>query len=377
MFSDEILSELIVTLLLGFILGITVVYGYYTKVLQHQLNKSNNSRLKVRDSWKDQLQQQATDVKSFNDVIRGHLQSVKQETEDCAMRLIGHLGNAHTHTMAVLNTAQLTVDSGQRWIEISASRLNEQAQMLQNLQAMAASKVEYDTRQKTALVALNQEVQNLMPTVALIEQIAKHTNLLSLNAAIEAARAGDVGRGFTVVADNVFKLSQEASQAANLIRNGIDQVAESIALEVDNTLRMLSNDCTQARVEHITQKVCELGNQFSTLLADTQQLSATLSGCAEELQNSISDALGVLQSQDIVRQQIEHIEEALFTLDEHVQDWDEQLTQCPDNPELLPQLGDKLDRLFARYVMHQQRNAHLLAIGKEPGETGLPRVELF
>ena len=91
----------------------------------------------------------------------------------------------------------------------------------------------------------------------------------------------------------------------------------------------------------------------------------------------IADALGVLQTQDIMRQQIEHIEDALRTLDEHVEDWDEQLTQTPDNPELLPSLGEKMDVLFNRYVMHQQRNAHLLAIGKAPGETGLPRVELF
>lgn len=377
MFSDEILSQLMITLLLGFILGVSVVWGYYTRSLRHQQNDSNKNRLKVRDSWKEQLREQAYDVKSFNDVIRGHLKSVKQETEECAMRLIGHLGNAHKHTMSVLGAAQSAVDSGTSWIEVSAKRLDEQTTMLRELQAMAVSKSDYDAMQKSALMGLNNDVQNLMPTVALIEQIANHTNLLSLNAAIEAARAGDVGRGFTVVADNVFKLSEQASEAANLIRDGIDQVAASISREVNNTLANLEQDCTQQRVESIAQKVCELGGQFSNLLSDTQQLSTTLSVCASELQNSIADALGVLQSQDIVRQQIEHIEEALYALDEHVQDWDEQLTETPDNPELLPKLGDKLDRLFARYVMHQQRNAHLIAIGKEPGETGLPRVELF
>jgi methyl-accepting chemotaxis protein len=377
MFSDEILSQLMITLSLGFILGVIAVWGYYTRSLSHQKRDSNTNRLKVRDSWKEQLREQAYDVKSFNDVIRGHLKSVKQETEECAMRLIGHLSNAHKYTVSVLGAAQSAVDSGTLWIEVSAKRLDEQTMMLRDLQSMALSKADYDAMQKNALVGLSDDVQNLMPTVALIEQIASHTNLLSLNAAIEAARAGEVGRGFTVVADNVFKLSEQASEAANLIRDGIEQVAASITREVNNTLANLEQDCTQQRVESITQKVCELGGQFSNLLSDTQQLSSTLSACASELQNSIADALGVLQSQDIVRQQIEHIEEALYALDEHVQDWDEQLTETPDNPELLPKLGDKLDRLFVRYVMHQQRNAHLIAIGKEPGETGLPRVELF
>jgi len=87
--------------------------------------------------------------------------------------------------------------------------------------------------------------------------------------------------------------------------------------------------------------------------------------------------LGTLQTQDITRQQLEHIEGALDTLDDHIQTWDAQLKETPDRPDLLPNLGERLDALFERYVMHQQRNAHMAAIGKDPGETGLPRVELF
>jgi len=180
-----------------------------------------------------------------------------------------------------------------------------------------------------------------------------------------------------VVAENVFKLSEQASDAANQIRSGIQQVADTLSKEVESALSQLDGDQTRDRVLTIAQKVKELGGQFSALLSDTQHLSESLSSYASQLQNSIADALGVLQTQDIMRQQIEHIEDALRTLDEHVEDWDEQLTQTPDNPELLPSLGEKMDVLFNRYVMHQQRNAHLLAIGKAPGETGLPRVELF
>lgn len=377
MFNDFSFIELTGAALTGFAAGVFALRNHYSKSLVKQKSDSRDDRLKVCDQWKEQLAQQAKDVKNFNDVVRGHLNSVKQESEESAIRLIGHLSSAHQHTMSVLAVAQKTVDASGLWISASTQRLAEQSAMLQELEAVAGAKVDQDAVQRNSLHNLRTEIQGLVPMVELVDQIAKQTNLLSLNAAIEAARAGDTGRGFTVVADNVFKLSEQASDAANMIRTGIEQVAEIVELEVKLTLTRIEGDNTRDRILVIVQKVQELGEQFSALLNDTRQLSESLSGHAMELQNSISDALGVIQTQDIMRQQVEHIEDALSALDEHVEDWDQQLTLTPDQPELLPNLGEKLDQLFARYVMHQQRNAHLLAVGKEPAETGLPRVELF
>lgn len=361
----------------GLLLGVLLAWGRFSKALQNHQDLSSGDRLKVREQWKEQLRQQAEDVKSFNDVIRGHVKTVKQESEDSAMKMIGHLGSAHQHTMTVLQAAQSALDSSSKWIRLSDQRLKEQSSMLEELASMSLSKTNQDRLQQSALRNLELEVQGLMPTVELVEQIAKQTNLLSLNAAIEAARAGDVGRGFTVVADNVFKLSEQASRAANLIREGIERVGHRIVDEADSTEARLEGDHTAERVNTIGLKVRELGGQFASLLSDTQQLSETLTVCAGELQNSITDALGMLQTQDIMRQQLEHIEDALRTLDDHVLDWDEQFAMTPDRPELLPKLSEKLDALFDRYVMHQQRNAHLVAVGQQPGETGLPKVELF
>lgn len=377
MFNEYSLQDVGFAALLGAGFGIALVRSHFSKSLAAQRSYSKKDRLKVRDQWKDQLRDQAKDVKSFNDVIRGHLQSVKKESEDSAMNLISHLGQAHQHTMGLLACARSAVESSTHWIESSSRRLVEQTTMLEQLESVALAKTEHDNFQRESLSHLKSEIQGLLPMVELVEQIAKQTNLLALNAAIEAARAGEAGRGFTVVADNVFKLSEQASNAANMIRAGIEQVAGTIAYGVDSALNEINGDQSREQVLCIAQKVRELGEQFSELLSDTRHLSDALSSYAGLLQNSIADALGVLQTQDIMRQQIEHIEDALRTLDEHVEDWDEQLTQTPDNPELLPSLGEKMDALFHRYVMHQQRNAHLLAVGKDPGETGLPRVELF
>jgi len=139
----------------------------------------------------------------------------------------------------------------------------------------------------------------------------------------------------------------------------------------------LDQNKTREHIQAIGLKVRELGEQFGQLLAHSQSLSQSLELYASQMKDAISDALGVLQTQDIMRQQLENIELSLDTLDEHIGEWDQQLTSAPDRPDLLPNLGKKLDELFSKYVMHQQRNAHLAAIGEVPDETGLPRIELF
>ena len=199
MFIEFSALDLFIAALLGALLGGLLVRGHFVKSLVHHQSNSRTDRLRTREQWKEQLRQQARDVKSFNDVVRSHLHSVKQESEESAMRLISHLGTAHKHTLAVLGAAREAVESSSMWIERSNSRLTEQTKMLEQLELLASTKAEHDVLQKDALVNLKVEIQGLMPMVELVEQIANQTNLLSLNASIEAARAGDVGRGFTVV----------------------------------------------------------------------------------------------------------------------------------------------------------------------------------
>ncbi|MDH4394466.1 MAG: methyl-accepting chemotaxis protein [Limnobacter sp.] len=349
----------------------------YQRKLQNIKANSSQSCSSVHLPWNQLLNRQASDVKRFNDVLREHLRTVNRESEDSALRVMTHLGLAHENTMLLMQTAQSAVAVSTEWISKSNRRMEEQSVMLRQLENVLEDTSVRNERERNWLNSLTTEVSDLLPMVGMVEQIAKQTNMLALNAAIEAARAGDAGRGFSVVAQSVFELSEKASESACIIRSAIGSVSLSIKEQTQVARDHLSQDKTRDHIREIGMKVSELGQQFGELLAHSQSLSHSLENYVTHMKDAISDALGVLQTQDIMRQQLENIEMSLDTLDAHIVEWDQQLTSAPDRPDLLPNLGNRLDELFSKYVMHQQRNAHLAAIGEVPDQTGLPRIELF
>jgi methyl-accepting chemotaxis protein len=140
-----------------------------------------------------------------------------------------------------------------------------------------------------AIARIHANVDNISETVGMIRNIARQTNLLSMNAAIEAAHAGDAGRGFSVVADEIRKLSEESSANSGRIASIINDIVERIR----NT-DVLGRSARDAFAE-IRTGIDEVSDSYSEISASTDQLSA---GTGEILKamSTLADVSGEVRS---------------------------------------------------------------------------------
>lgn len=179
----------------------------------------------------------------------------------------------------------------------------------------------FDSRNEVLknMLELSRTTEELKSMGSEVAGIASQTNLLALNAAIEAARAGEQGRGFAVVADEVRSLSNRSGQAGANISERIVQVTEAL----DNTLSRAKNFAEEegvilAEAEQVIRKVLgNFGESGNNIVSTSRSLEET----SGEVTSDIAEVLVALQFQDRVSQILEQVlndmTRMIETLDDH------------------------------------------------------------
>lgn len=236
------------------------------------------------EELKDSLQTLCDEMKNISkiaaDILQGaNIQSknVEKSTE-AMMDISAGIQQIALNAQNVSNTSTTTLQAvadGFKAIETVIGQMESIHQKVENL-----SKVITD------LSKHSREIGNIVKTIT---EISSQTNLLALNAAIEAARAGEHGRGFAVVADEVRKLSEEATASTNQISEIVSSIQENISksveymnegkVEVTNGIRIV-NDAKHA-FEVIQSDMNNVSQQIIEVSAAVQQLSAG----SEEIRN--------------------------------------------------------------------------------------------
>ncbi|WP_443693363.1 methyl-accepting chemotaxis protein [Pseudomonas sp.] len=215
----------------------------------------------------------------------------------------------------------------------------------------ALSNKENELKEVLQLSGFTEQLQQMAKFVG---DIASQTNLLALNAAIEAARAGEAGRGFAVVADEVRKLSSMSGETGRKISETVNTVNAAIARTVQMSRHHAEQDTlTLADSERVVSQVIEhFRGTAQTIVRNSHDLQQQSANVADE----IAQVLVALQFQDRVSQMLTLITRDLGKLEQQL---DERQASSLSGHALTPMASDRwLQELSTSYTMPEQHAIH-------------------
>ncbi|MET1255120.1 methyl-accepting chemotaxis protein [Aliikangiella maris] len=289
----------------------------------NQLVTALSSTLKQIENSALQLTASAEQTTVISKQSHENIHYQKEQTDMIATAMtqmnatVSDVANSANHTLIEVQKANQQAAEGRAIVEQSIDSINRLAQEIEN----AASVIQ----------RLNQYSTNIGSVLDVIRGIAEQTNLLALNAAIEAARAGEQGRGFAVVADEVRELASKTQASTSEIQ----EMIERLQVGTQEAVKVMQLSQTEAQLS--VEKTARAGDSIAKITSAVSvinDMSTHIASAAEE-QNSVSQEM---------HQNISAISEMA---DKTAQGAAENLTAS----SALAELADALQKLVSRFKL--------------------------
>ncbi|MGY2002748.1 methyl-accepting chemotaxis protein [Blastococcus sp. SYSU DS1024] len=259
--------------------------GEMAASLDHTLDSIGNVLLLVNDS--------STRLAAASHQLSGAAEGMRENARLAA----GQADEVVTSAGAVASSVD-TVATGSSQMESAIREIAHNATEAARVAGQAVTVAETTTRTVGKLGDSSQEIATV---IKLINGIAEQTNLLALNATIEAARAGEAGKGFAVVASEVKELAQETARATEDISKRVEAIQGDTAGAVEAISRISAvigeiNDfqaTIAAAVEEQTATTNEMNRNVAEAASGSQDIAAAISGLAagtQETNQRVEDA---------------------------------------------------------------------------------------
>ena len=229
----------------------------------------------------------SADVRQLTQTSTGVAESSRQQVATIE-RITGAMARVQESANKVASLSENTRDASRADIEKACEGENVTRDAALEIGAIVSSVASASA----TVAALDQRSQEIAGIVNVIREIADQTNLLALNAAIEAARAGEQGRGFAVVADEVRKLAERTSKSTADISILIDATSNEVC-EVVHAMQ-----ATHASAQKGTDLMDRVKAAFAEIAASTREMAGqvgAISGAAGEQRQAVADAVNLLE----------------------------------------------------------------------------------